>query len=126
MASMRCSMRANKAPVAYRKFSHTGPVNAVDLQGNRVVSASERGSMFLWDLESGDKVHTFSGHTKWLACIVFKGNTLVSGSNDQTIRVVTVSGACTHVLGEHHMLVRTSRRLSVPSATSSSRAATTA
>lgn len=105
----RCDVVAREqAPVAYRKFSHTGPVNAVDLQGNRVVSASGEGSMFLWDLESGDKVHTFSGHTKGLACIVFKGNTLVSGSNDQTIRVWdTVSGACTHVLGEHHMLVRT-------------------
>ncbi len=64
--------------------------------------------MYLWDLESGEKVHKFSGHTKGLACIAFKGNTLVSGSNDQTIRVWdTVSGKCTHVLGEHHLLVRT-------------------
>ncbi|SPO23689.1 uncharacterized protein UTRI_03783_B [Ustilago trichophora] len=95
-------------PVAWRKFSHTGPVNAVDLQGDQVVSASGEGSMYLWDLKSGEKVHMFSGHTKGLACIVFKGNTLVSGSNDQTIRVWdTKSGKCTHVLGEHHLLVRT-------------------
>lgn len=96
------------APQVYRKFSHSGPVNAVDLQGGQVVSASGEGSMYLWDLESGEKVHKFSGHTKGLACIVFKGNTLVSGSNDQTIRVWdTKSGKCTHVLGEHHLLVRT-------------------
>lgn len=96
------------SPVAWRKFSHTGPVNAVDLQGGQVVSASGEGSMYLWDLHTGEKVHKFSGHTKGLACIVFKGTTLVSGSNDQTIRVWdTVHGKCTHVLGEHHMLVRT-------------------
>ncbi|SNX87295.1 uncharacterized protein MEPE_06005 [Melanopsichium pennsylvanicum] len=94
--------------VAWRKFSHTGPVNAVDLQGNQVVSASGEGSMYLWDLDSGEKLHTFTGHSKGLACIVFKGDTLVSGSNDQTIRIWnTKSGKCTHVLREHHMLVRT-------------------
>ncbi|TKY85477.1 hypothetical protein EX895_005639 [Sporisorium graminicola] len=96
------------SPVAWRKFSHTGPVNAVDLQGSHIVSASGEGSMYLWNLESGEKLHRFSGHSKGLACIVFKGSTLVSGSNDQTIRVWdTVSGKCTHVLGLHHMLVRT-------------------
>ncbi|CDS01815.1 hypothetical protein, partial [Sporisorium scitamineum] len=66
----------SSTPLAWRKFSHTGPVNAVDLQGGQVVSASGEGSMYLWDLESGEKVHTFSGHTKGLACIVFRGNTL--------------------------------------------------
>ena len=102
------STPSSSAPVAWRKFAHTGPVNAVDLQGNQVVSASGEGSMYLWDLETGEKVHMFSGHTKGLACIVFKGTTLVSGSNDQTIRIWdTKSGRCTHVLGEHHMLVRT-------------------
>lgn len=102
------SSTATTPPVAWRKFTHTGPVNAVDLQANQVVSASGEGSMFLWDLNTGEKLHTFAGHTKGLACIVFKGTTLVSGSNDQTIRVWdTRSGNCTHVLGEHHMLVRT-------------------
>lgn len=94
--------------IAWRKFTHSGPVNAVDLQHNQVVSASGEGSMYLWDLETGEKLHRFTGHTKGLACIVFKGNTLVSGSNDQTIRVWdTKTGKCTHVLGEHHLLVRT-------------------
>lgn len=102
------SSSISSAPVAWRKFTHTGPVNAVDLQGDQVVSASGEGSMYLWNLQSGEKVHTFNGHTKGLACIVLKGNTLVSGSNDQTIRVWdTSSGECTHVLGEHQMLVRT-------------------
>ncbi|KAF6767528.1 WD40 repeat [Kalmanozyma brasiliensis GHG001] len=99
---------AARAPRACMTFEHIGPVNAVDLQGNQVVSASGEGSMFLWDLETGQRKHTFRGHTKGLACIVFKGNTLISGSNDQTIRVWdTVSGRCTHVLGDHQSLVRT-------------------
>ena len=104
----RRSDLVSSSPVAWRKFTHGGPVNAVGLQGNQVVSASGEGSMYLWDLESGEKLHTFRGHTKGLACIVFRDHTLVSGSNDQTIRVWdTTSGRCTHVLGEHHLLVRT-------------------
>lgn len=104
----RSDLSSSTTPIAWRKFSHTGPVNAVDLRGNQIVSASGEGSMYLWDLDSGEKLHTFNGHTKGLACIVFRGTTLVSGSNDQTIRVWdTKTGECTHVLGEHHMLVRT-------------------
>ncbi|KAF9777520.1 WD40 repeat-like protein [Thelephora terrestris] len=47
---------------------HQGPVNAVGLQGNRVVSAS--------------------GDGKGLACIEFKGDLIVSGSNDCKIKLV--------------------------------------
>ena len=51
---------------------HEGPVNAVGLQGNRVVSASGDGKMMLWDIESGERVRTFEGHDRGLACIEFK------------------------------------------------------
>lgn len=51
---------------------HEGPVNAVGLQGGKVVSASGDGKMILWDIESGERLRTFEGHDRGLACIEFK------------------------------------------------------
>ena len=51
---------------------HEGPVNAVGLQGNRVVSASGDGKMILWDVVSGQRMRTLEGHDRGLACIEFK------------------------------------------------------
>ena len=53
---------------------HERPVNAVGLSGNKVVSASGDGHMILWDIASGQKVRTFEGHDRGLACIEFKAS----------------------------------------------------
>lgn len=37
-----------------------------------MVSASGDGKMILWDIYSGDKLRTFEGHDRGLACIDFK------------------------------------------------------
>ena len=55
---------------------HEGPVNAVGLQGNRVVSASGDGKMILWDVMRGERLRTFEGHDRGLACIEFKVSVL--------------------------------------------------
>lgn len=51
---------------------HEGPVNAIGLQGTRVVSASGDGKMILWDIDTGKRMRTFEGHDRGLACIEFK------------------------------------------------------
>jgi F-box and WD-40 domain protein 1/11 len=51
---------------------HEGPVNAIGLQASRVVSASGDGKMILWDINSGERLRTFEGHDRGLACIEFK------------------------------------------------------
>jgi len=38
------------------------------------VSASGDGKMILWDIESGERLRTFEGHDRGLACIEFKVN----------------------------------------------------
>ncbi|KAJ7823651.1 WD40-repeat-containing domain protein [Mycena leptocephala] len=87
---------------------HEGPVNAVGLQsGGRVVSASGDGKMILWDIASGERVRTFEGHDRGLACIEFKEDLIISGSNDCKIKIWSASsGACLRTLVGHEALVR--------------------
>lgn len=61
---------------------HEGPVNAVGLQNGRVVSASGDGKMMLWDIASGNRLTTFEGHDRGLACIEFKVSTFFHGYMD--------------------------------------------
>ncbi|KAJ7130171.1 WD40-repeat-containing domain protein [Mycena epipterygia] len=108
---------------------HEGPVNAVGLQSGdytrdadadnadiqrdsthhsgRVVSASGDGKMILWDIATGERVRTFEGHDRGLACIEFKDDLIVSGSNDCKIKLWSAStGACLRTLVGHEALVR--------------------
>jgi F-box and WD-40 domain protein 1/11 len=93
---LRCTLRG-----------HEGPVNAVGLQGARVVSASGDGKMILWDVRTGARLRTFEGHDRGLACIEFKAGLIVSGSNDCKIKVWDArTGACVRTLVGHTALVR--------------------
>jgi F-box and WD-40 domain protein 1/11 len=51
---------------------HEGPVNAVGMVDGKVVSASGDGKMILWDVKSGERLRTFEGHDRGLACIEYK------------------------------------------------------
>lgn len=92
----------------HRTFrGHEGPVNALGLQGDKVVSASGDGKMMLWDISSGERLRTFEGHDRGLACIEFKDDIIVSGSNDCKIKVWKAStGECVRTLTGHESLVR--------------------
>lgn len=92
----------------HRTFrGHEGPVNALGLQGDKVVSASGDGKMMLWDISSGERQRTFEGHDRGLACIEFKDDIIVSGSNDCKIKVWKAStGECIRTLTGHESLVR--------------------
>lgn len=81
--------------------------------------------MILWDLQSGERVRTFEGHDRGLACIEFKvgvvaiirqlpspnrhskDDYIVSGSNDCKIKIWRAStGECLRTLAGHELLVR--------------------
>ncbi|KAK6335313.1 hypothetical protein TWF718_010744 [Orbilia javanica] len=93
-----------------RLRGHEGPVNAVQLRGNLVASASGDANIKLWDIENGSCIRTLSGHTRGLACIQLSEDrkTVVSGGNDQSIRVWDVnSGHLRYEIRDaHKSLVR--------------------
>jgi F-box and WD-40 domain protein 1/11 len=68
-------------------MAHRGPVNAIQLRGDHLVSASGDTRIKLWNVATGDLVREFVGHEKGLACVQYDGKRIVSGSNDHTIRV---------------------------------------
>jgi len=87
---------------------HVAAVNAIQLNGNEIVSASGDRVIKLWNLRTGTCEKTFVGHQKGIACIQFDGSTIVSGSSDQTIRVFDRdTQAEIATLRGHNSLVRT-------------------
>ncbi|XP_031404714.1 DENN domain and WD repeat-containing protein SCD1 isoform X2 [Punica granatum] len=56
----------------------------------------------IWDIRAGKQMHKLLGHTKWIRSIRMVGDTLITGSDDWTARVWSVSrGACDAVLACH-------------------------
>ncbi|KAF5730372.1 putative F-box and wd40 domain protein [Tripterygium wilfordii] len=56
----------------------------------------------IWDIRAGRQMHKLLGHTKWIRSIRMVGETIVTGSDDWTARVWSVSrGTCDAVLACH-------------------------
>ncbi|KAG7599890.1 WD40 repeat [Arabidopsis suecica] len=56
----------------------------------------------IWDIRSGKQMHKLKGHTKWIRSIRMVEDTLITGSDDWTARVWSVSrGSCDAVLACH-------------------------
>ncbi|KAL4916311.1 WD40-repeat-containing domain protein [Aspergillus aurantiobrunneus] len=68
-------------------LGHRGPVNAVQLRGDLIVSASGDGVAKLWNVASGLCVKEFSSKDRGLACVEFSNDarTVLTGGNDQAI-----------------------------------------
>ncbi|KAL4969589.1 F-box/WD repeat-containing protein [Aspergillus stella-maris] len=68
-------------------LGHRGPVNAVQLRGDLIVSASGDGVAKLWNVTSGLCVKEFSSKDRGLACVEFSDDarTVLTGGNDQAI-----------------------------------------
>lgn len=122
--------------LAHVFIGHTAPVNAIDLSrtSKRIISASGDGTLILWDIRTRRLIRTLTGHSRGLACVAFVSSTtsthaphgfrrsatsgvdeeeeeddelVISGSNDQTIRIWRASsGECVCLLEGHKDLVR--------------------
>jgi WD40 repeat protein len=63
----------------------------------RAISVSDDKTLRLWDLQSGELIHTFEGHIGLVNCVAVTpdGRHAVSASNDKTLRLWDLhSGKC--------------------------------
>jgi WD40 repeat protein len=67
---------------------------AFNPEGNVLATGTADGSVILWDVNAGVRLHSFIGHMKRIADVAFSpdGNILASLSNDGTIVLWNVSG----------------------------------
>jgi WD40 repeat protein len=74
-----------------RTLEDTGTVNAVAVtpDGRRAVAASGDGTLRLWDLDSGQTLHTLEGHTRRVNAVALTpdGWRALSASEDGTLRL---------------------------------------
>lgn len=78
-------------------------------KGAVVVSGGCDREVRVWDVESGECIHTLRGHTSTVRCMrVLDGRPIaVSGSRDSTLRVWDIEkGECLHLLSGHEHSVR--------------------
>ena len=90
-------------------LGHRGPVNAVQVRGNFLASASGDGMSKLWRLEDGVCIKEFQSKDRGLACVEFSenGRTIFAGGNDRVIyEYDTVTGQRIREMAGHRDLVR--------------------
>jgi F-box and WD-40 domain protein 1/11 len=87
---------------------HGAAVNAVQICGREIVSASGDRNIRLWDWPNQVVKRTFIGHSKGIACVQYDGRRIVSGSSDNEVKVFDcASGLEVASLRAHTELVRT-------------------
>ncbi len=67
---------------------HEEIVWAVEVQGQRLFSASADKTIRVWDIESKRCKHVLEDHTRPVLSLAISGNRLYSGSYDFTIKVI--------------------------------------
>ena len=89
-------------------YGHSAAVNAIQINGDMIVSASGDRQIKVWNVKDGSSVRTVPGHNKGIACVQFDSKRIVSGSSDNTVRIYdAATGAEVAVLLGHSNLVRT-------------------
>lgn len=69
---------------------------------NIVATGCRHNAVQLWDIERGETIMSFVGHTKEVQCLQIGENTIVSGSGDSTIKLWDArTGGCVHTFSGH-------------------------
>ncbi|CAD6503700.1 BgTH12-03359 [Blumeria graminis f. sp. triticale] len=87
---------------------HSAAVNAVQIRGEEVVSASGDRLVKVWNWPEQTCLRTLIGHSKGIACVQYDGRRIVSGSSDNEVKVFDKqTGLEVASLRAHKSLVRT-------------------
>ncbi|TQS37222.1 hypothetical protein Golomagni_02313 [Golovinomyces magnicellulatus] len=87
---------------------HGAAVNAVQVHGDEIVSASGDRLVKVWNWPEQTCVRTLIGHSKGIACVQYDGRRIVSGSSDNEVKVFDKeTGLEVASLRAHTNLVRT-------------------
>jgi WD40 repeat protein len=91
VGGLRPRLRSLMAPggALLRTFAGSGRVTSVaGAGGRRAISGYFDGKLRVWDLDTGEALHTFEGHTSGVTAVaVVDGRRAVSSSYDGTLRV---------------------------------------
>ncbi len=90
---------------------HTAEVDSVAFSpdGKKIVTASDDKTARIWDVSTGQCLHTLEGHTNWVWSAAFSpdGKKIVTASEDNTAKIWDAStGQCLHILEDHTCGVR--------------------
>ncbi|MCA2699705.1 MAG: WD40 repeat domain-containing protein [Microcystis sp. M179S2] len=84
----------NRKSERNRLEGHGSYVHSVNFSrdGKTLVSGSDDNTIILWNVETGQKLHTLKGHNGPVYSVNFSpdGKTLVSGSDDKTIKTIKI------------------------------------
>lgn len=74
-------------------------VGSLQFDGVHVVSGSLDTSIRVWDVETGNCIHTLTGHQSLTSGMELKDNILVSGNADSTVKIWDIkTGQCLQTL----------------------------
>ncbi|XP_021736318.1 DENN domain and WD repeat-containing protein SCD1-like isoform X2 [Chenopodium quinoa] len=67
-----------------------------------LAAAGRDNTVHIWDIRAGKQVHKLSGHLKWIRSIRMVGDSVITGSDDWTARIWSISrGSCDAILASH-------------------------
>lgn len=68
-------------------YAHRRGIEKLLVVDNKLISASGDGTVGIWDLTTGKKLHTLKGHKEAVTTLEYSDNKLFSGSEDNTIKM---------------------------------------
>ena len=83
---LRRSLRRGRGRLRLRQWRGVDAF-AVSADGRRAVSGSEEGTVRVWNLDTGERLHSLTGHDRWVNAVAVSadGSRAVSGGHDGTV-----------------------------------------